>query len=123
MTRAGHTRISPLALRHTVETITAQAFGVPASGVTARLDDDAGRLAVTVSVPLAVPSLLEPRGEAGLSVVQRSREARSTIINEGLAITGMTLGRVDIRLTGAKHTAPAGRVDASQNRRQEGRGR
>ncbi|WCI08052.1 hypothetical protein PJ267_16210 [Arthrobacter sp. OVS8] len=123
MTRTGHTRISPAALRHTVEAITARAFGVQASGVSARLDDDSGKLAVAVSVPLAVPSLLEPRGEAGKSIVQRSREARSTIISEGLAITGMTLGGVDIRLTGAKHAAPAGRVDATQNRRQEGRGR
>lgn len=121
MTRAGHTRISPAALRQTVETITAQAFGVPASRVSAKLDDDAGKLAVAVSVPLAVPSLLEPRREAGRSIVERSRQARTTIINKGLAITGMTLGRVDIRLTGAKHAAPAGRVDATPERRREGR--
>ena len=121
MTRAGHTRITPAALRHTVEAITARAFGVHASGVSARLDDDSGRLGVAVSVPLALPSLLEPRAEAGQSIVDRSRKARSAIITEGRAITGMTLGRVDIRLLGGTRPAPAGTVGATQRRRQEGR--
>ena len=127
MTRAGHTRITQAALRHTVETITARAFGIPPSRVSAKLDDDSGKLAVAVSVPLALPSLLEPpsllerRPGPGRSIVDRSREARTAIITEGLAITGLTLGRVDIRLTGAKHTAPAGRVDAAQQRHHEGR--
>ncbi|WP_200913047.1 hypothetical protein [Arthrobacter sp. Leaf69] len=120
MTRAGHTRITQAALLRTVEAITARAFGVQASGVSARLDDDSGKLGVAVSVPLALPSLLEPRTAAGQSIVDRSREARSAIIREGLAITGMMLGRVDIRLLAGKHPAPAGTVGPTQIRRQEG---
>lgn len=121
MTRAGHTRISPAALRHTVETIAAQAFGVPPTDVSARLDDDSGRLGVSVSVPLALPSLLEPGTEAGRSLFDRSREARSAIISRALAITGRTLGRVDIRLGGAKHTMPVNRVDGTAERSRKDR--
>lgn len=121
MTRAGHNRITHAALRRTVEAITARAFGVHASGVSARLDDDSGRLGVAVSVPLVLPSLLQPRAEPGQSIADRSREARSAILREGLAITGMTLGRVDIRLLGGTHPAAAGTVGATQSRRQEGR--
>jgi hypothetical protein len=121
MTRAGHTRITQAALRHTLETITAHAFGVPPTLVSAKLDDDSGRLGVSVSVPLALPSLLAPGTAADRSIFDRSREARSAIINGGLAITGMTLGRVDIRLVGTKHSAPASRVDATQKQRQERR--
>lgn len=111
--RAGHTRVTPAALRHTVETIAARAFGVPGSNVTAVLEDDSGRLGATVSVQLALPSLLGPREDsAGGTVFERSRAAREDIITRGLDLTGRTLGRVNIRLTGAKPSPGPAKADA-----------
>src|SRR6478735_7124112 len=90
--RAGHTRITPAALRHTIETIAAHAFSVPRSDVAAVLDDDSGRLAARVSVKLALPPLLGPRrGPDGGTVFDRSRAARTAIIARGLDLTGRTL--------------------------------
>lgn len=103
MTRPGHTRITRTALRHTIETVTAHAFGVPRRNVAAELEDDAGRLAAAVTVQLALPPLLgSPQVLAGPSVFDRSRAARETIITRGRELTGMTMGRVDIRLSAAK---------------------
>ncbi|GAA2138039.1 hypothetical protein GCM10009825_24220 [Arthrobacter humicola] len=126
MTRAGQTRITPAALKHTVETIAASAFGVPRSNVAAALDDDSGRLAATVSVQLALAPLLDPQGMSrqgkdGGTLFDRSRAARTTIIARGLDLTGRTLGRVDIRLSGAKQSSDTARVDAPGGRNHQRR--
>ncbi|WP_374706768.1 hypothetical protein [Arthrobacter sp. NicSoilC12] len=113
MMRAGHTRITEAALRHTIETIAAHAFSVPRSDVAAVLDDDSGRLAARVSVKLALPLLLGPRrGPDGGTVFDRSRAARTAIITRGLDLTGRTLSSVDIRLSGAAQHSGTARVDA-----------
>ena len=65
MTRAGQTRITPAALKHTVETIAASAFGVPRPNAAAALEDDSGRLAATVSVQLPLPQPLGRQGMGG----------------------------------------------------------
>ncbi len=114
--RTGHTRIARTALRRTVETITARAFQVGGSNVTAELDDDSGRLGVKVSVQLALPPLLGPRPDAGTAldgtaldgtathgtVFEKAQAARTELVARSLELTGMELGRVDIRLTGSK---------------------
>ncbi|MCP1411324.1 hypothetical protein [Paenarthrobacter sp. A20] len=109
--RAGHTRIARTALRKTVETITARAFQVGGSNVTAELDDDSGRLGVRASVQLALPPLLGPRPDAGTTldgkathgtVFEKAQAARTELVARSLELTGMELGRVDIRLTGSK---------------------
>ncbi|WP_159706370.1 hypothetical protein [Arthrobacter sp. 18067] len=99
--RAGHTRIARTALRKTVETLTARAFQVGGSNVTAELEDDSGRLGVRVSVQLALPPLLGPR-KGGVTVFEQARAARAELVARSLELTGMELGRVDIRLSGAK---------------------
>ena len=121
MTRTGHTRITPAALKHTVETIAAGAFGVQGSNVAAVLADDSGRLAATISVQLALPPLLGGRrhgqGPDGGTVFDRSRAARAMIIARGLDLTGRALGRVDIRLSGAGQSSSLARVDAPDSRK------
>lgn len=113
MTRPGHTRITRAALRHTIEAVTAHAFGVPRRNITADLEDDAGRLAAAVTVRLALPALLGASLESGQgSLFDRSRAARAAIAARGQELTGRTLGRIDIRLSGSK-PAPAGRVDGT----------
>jgi len=102
MTRTGHTRITGTALRHTIEAVTAEAFGVPRGNVSAQMDDDAGQLAAAVTVQLAVPPLLGPRPDQPVSLFEKSRAARQAILDRAPQLTGMQLGRVDIRLSGAK---------------------
>lgn len=112
MTRPGHTRITRTALRHTIEAVTAHAFGVPRRNVTADLEDDAGRLAAAVTVRLALPDLLGTRPDVRQgSLFDRSRTARAAITAKGQELTGRSIGRVDIRLSGSK-PAPEARVDA-----------
>ncbi|ASN22007.1 hypothetical protein [Arthrobacter sp. YN] len=101
MSRAGHTRITQHALRKTLEAVTAQAFRVRAGNVAAELDDDAGRLGVSLAVKLSLPPLLGPRKTTG-TVFQQAQAARTQLVSRGLELTGLEIGRVDIRLAGAK---------------------
>lgn len=108
--RAGHTRLTHTAIRKTVESVTANAFSVAMGNVSAKLDDDAGKLGVSVSVKLALPQLLKPRNSAGSvgtgSVFEQAQTARKEIVARGTGITGLEIGRVDIRLTGGKAEQP-----------------
>ena len=100
--RAGHTRLTHTAIRKTVESVTANAFSVAMGNVSAKLDDDAGKL--------ALPQLLKPRNSAGSvgtgSVFEQAQTAREEIVARGTGITGLEIGRVDIRLTGGKAEQP-----------------
>ncbi|MET3904569.1 hypothetical protein [Paenarthrobacter sp. 4246] len=98
---AGHTRITQHALRKTLEAVTAQAFRVGAGNVAAELEDDAGKLGVRLSVKLALPPLLGPR-KTTATVFQQAQTARTQLVSRGLELTGLEIGRVDIRLAGAK---------------------
>jgi hypothetical protein len=121
--RAGHTRITSRALTQAVEAVTAQAFGLPAGTATAGLRDDAGLLAITVAVPLAVPPLLGPPAADPAAdhvpdvhvpdVFEQSEIARAAIIKHTAAVTGTIVSRVDIRLTGS-HRADFNRADFKQ---------
>lgn len=115
MTRAGHTRIAPAALKHTVEAVAAVAFGVPPGQVAAALDDDAGKLGVALTVRLPAPALLEPAPEHSPrhSAFEQAHIARLKVSIVGRQITGMELGRINIRLAAAKRRqAPDARVDS-----------
>ncbi|MGJ3191936.1 hypothetical protein [Paenarthrobacter sp. FR1] len=101
MSRAGHTRITQHALRKTLEAVTAQAFRIGAGNVAAELEDDAGKLGVSLSVKLSLPPLLGPRKTTD-TVFQQAQAARTQLVSRGLELTGLEIGRVDIRLAGAK---------------------
>jgi hypothetical protein len=103
--RAGHNRLTHTAIRKTVESVTANAFRVATGNVSATLDDDAGKLGVSVSVKLALPQLLKPRNGGG-TVFEQAQSAREQIVARGREITGLDIGRVDIRLTGGKAEQP-----------------
>ncbi len=100
--RAGHTRIARAALQKTVEAITARAFRVDAHQVRAELEDDAGKLGVNLTVKMALPPLLAPRKDSGGSIFDHAHAVRTELVARGLELTGLELGRVDIRLMGAK---------------------
>ncbi|HKU34957.1 MAG TPA: hypothetical protein VJP90_05360 [Paenarthrobacter sp.] len=101
--RSGHTRITHTALRKTLEAVTAQAFGVDAGAVAVELADDRGLLGVAATVKLMPPPLRNRH--AGPTMFERSHVARAAITDHGFALTGMMLGRVDIRLTAAKRAS------------------
>jgi|GEM_PF-826213 len=101
----GHNRITHNAIRKTVEAVTAQAFGVGKEGVTASLEDDGGKLGVSVSVKLTSGPLTKPRNGTG-TVFEQAQQARAEIVSRGTKLTGLEIGRVDIRLTGGKQEQP-----------------
>ena len=104
--RAGHTRISSQALTRTLEAITADAFAAPVKSVQARLRDQRGEIWVSVAVPAAIPPLTQAArnpaaaAEHGGSLYDRADAARRRIIDRARQLTGYTVGRVDIRLSG-----------------------
>ncbi|MGR0161948.1 hypothetical protein [Paenarthrobacter nitroguajacolicus] len=101
----GHNRITPNAIRQTVEAVTARAFRVGRVNVTASLEDDAGKLGVSVSVKLTLAPLMEPRNGTD-TVFELAQQARTEIVSRGAELTGLEIGRVDIRLTGGNHEQP-----------------
>lgn len=141
--RQGHTRMAPAALRHAVEAVAADAFGVRRNDVSAALQDDAGKLGVNLLVRLPAPPLLvraavpmDSRDRAAPEraaqdmaapdrerpalfepVFERARTARRQIALLGGRITGMECGRISIRLAGAGHSPSEPRVDGEQDRR------
>ena len=116
MTRRGYNRISPAALRHTLETVAADAFGVPGKNVEADLRDDGGTLGAAISVMLPLPPLLQPgpgtgTTPAGGTLFEQTRAARDTILRRGADLSGLLMGTVDITLTGARQPHRTSRVD------------
>lgn len=103
-TLAGFTRISRTALNRVLAAITADAFDLKASQVKAEANDDGGKLAITVSVPVKVPSLadiardntlLERRGG---SLPEFAQAVRVTLSERAAELTGSSIGRVNIDL-------------------------
>ncbi|NSX38655.1 hypothetical protein HTS88_19935 [Pseudarthrobacter oxydans] len=116
MTRRGYNRISPAALRHTLETVAADAFGVPGKNVEADLRDDGGTLGAAISVMLPLPPLLQPSPGTGTppaagTLFEQTRAARDTILRRGADLSGLLMGTVDITLTGARQPHRTSRVD------------
>ncbi|MET3922467.1 hypothetical protein ABIB26_003427 [Arthrobacter sp. UYEF20] len=109
--QAGHTRIAPNALTHTIGAVTAEAFTVPAGEVKVSLRDDAGRLAISVRVPVTVLPLAEAArhpeqvSAGGGTLYERAGAARATIAERLHRLTGADIGGIDIRLTAAHHPA------------------
>lgn len=101
MSRQGHTRIAPAALRKTVEAVTCQAFGIPQADVSASLRDDTGKLGVDLLVRLPAPTLLAPAPEDRPPLFEQAEIARLKISFMGRQVAGMELGKINIRLGAA----------------------
>ncbi|WP_457946535.1 hypothetical protein ACTAQI_13505 [Pseudarthrobacter sp. alpha12b] len=117
--RRGHTRIAQAALRHTMEAVAADAFGVRRDDVFATLKDDTGRLGVDLLVRLPPPPLTRRvlGAQEQHSAFERASIARLRISSMGQQVTGMECGRINIRLAGAGRPVPEKRVDHRQGRR------
>lgn len=98
----GRTKIAPRAVRRVVSAVTAEALGVDSKDVTVELADEGGSLTVVAKSPIHVNPLGEiGRREPG-TLVDRLSTAQTTIRDRSLQLTGSTIRRVDLEITGAQ---------------------
>ncbi|MDN5756417.1 MAG: hypothetical protein L0J68_01710 [Micrococcaceae bacterium] len=101
--RAGHTRISTQALTSSARIIASEVFDVQPGSIRVSLNDEFGALALRLSLPLPIAPLAydRPAGlDASESVMGRARDARSTVRDRFVELTGSHVSRVDVRVTG-----------------------
>lgn len=109
--RAGRTRVGVKALRAVATAVTAEAMGVDTRDVSVDLVDDDGLLGVSVTTAIALPSLAGPQ-RTTTTALDRAAETQTVVRDRMLALTGSTVGTVDLRLTTARiSTTAARRVD------------
>ncbi|NKX51611.1 hypothetical protein HER39_13755 [Arthrobacter deserti] len=105
---AGHTRVSTQALPTTAQGVAAEVLGIPPELVRATWRDDSGSLALSLSLPLGIPSLdrvlADPELVAGFggTVRDRAQAAKGLILERIARLSGSVLSRVDIRVTGVR---------------------
>ena len=103
----GRTTVSARALNRLVCAVAADALGVDPSAVSAAITDDQGSLALTVSAPIRVVALTRVNRDpsvvtrTGGTILERAEHARQHIHYRVGELTGSTLSRVTVRLTGA----------------------
>ncbi|MEC5184734.1 hypothetical protein RCH12_002204 [Cryobacterium sp. MP_3.1] len=99
----GRITVRQRALNTVARAVSAEALGVPPAQVTVTLQDDRGRLGVSVVAPISVPDLdtVTP-GDAGDSVLHRVRDAQAQIRAGTTRLTGYQVGQVDVRVSGAR---------------------
>lgn len=105
---AGRTTIGAKALDRVVAGVASQALGVSVKQVSAKLTDEAGLLGLSISAPIRLDPLerlAQNPGSitrAGGTVLERAERARRRIHAEVESITGSTVSRVEVRLTGVQ---------------------
>ncbi|WP_323960028.1 hypothetical protein GC088_00820 [Arthrobacter sp. JZ12] len=105
---AGHNRISTQALTSTACAVAADVLHVPVREIRASWFDDGGLLALSLALPVSIPSLhrvaADPAAVAnfGGTVSERVHRAKGAILERVMQLSGSRLSRVDIRVTGAR---------------------
>lgn len=105
---SGHNRISTQALTSLAKAAAAEALGVDAQDVRVDWADDAGLLALSLVSPIRVPPLpavVRDTGRVaafGGSILDRTVAAKARILTTVTALSGASLSRVDIRISGVK---------------------
>lgn len=97
----GRNTITSRAVRRVVSAVTAEELGVKASEVSVGLSDARGDLTVTASAPIHVAPLGADARQSG-TVLERLSSAQTTIRERCLQLTGSTISRVDLHITGAQ---------------------
>lgn len=106
----GRTRITSRALDRIVTRVTADAFGVDPRQVVLDIEDARGDLSLRVRTPLRVPALDEIARDpatvtrGGGPILDRANQARESIRERVASITGSTVSRVILEITGADIT-------------------
>ncbi|ARC58363.1 hypothetical protein AS850_14855 [Frondihabitans sp. 762G35] len=96
----GRTKITSRAVRRVVSAVTAEALSVDASDVSVELVDDRGSLTVIAKSPIHVRPLGDVGRRSSGTLLERLGAAQTTIRDRCLQLTGSTIGRVDLRITG-----------------------
>ena len=99
----GHITVRRQALTTVARAVSADALGVDPGQVTVTLRDDRGLLGLDVVTPISMPDLdtVGP-GYTGTTLLQRLHDAQADIRTDTTRITGNQVGRVDIRVRGAR---------------------
>ncbi len=95
----GRVAVTARALERTVTAIAAERLGVPRRDVSITLADDRGLLSISVTGPLRVAALREPR--RGPGVLTRIETARTAILDDVTRILGSTVGLVSVTVSRA----------------------
>ncbi|MCU1572017.1 MAG: hypothetical protein JWO93_99 [Micrococcaceae bacterium] len=104
----GHNRVSAQALSSVAKAVAAESFHVPPAEVRTSWSDDRGLLVLALSLPAAVPPLVDlVRDPAGLEPVggslwDRALAAQENIRQRVTGLTGAEITRVDVRITGIR---------------------
>lgn len=105
---SGHNRISTQALTSTACAVAAEVLDAPVRDIRASWSDDAGLLALSLALPITVPSLHRVAADStavtvfGGSVEDRVHRAKGEILKRLTELSGSRLSRVDIRVTGVR---------------------
>ncbi|HAG60880.1 MAG TPA: hypothetical protein DIT15_00965 [Arthrobacter bacterium] len=105
---SGHNRISTQALTSLAKMAAAEALGVEPQDVWADWADDDGLLALSLVSPIRIPPLTAVLRDAGRvaayggSIWDRTVAAKTRILSTVTALSGASLSRVDIRISGVK---------------------
>ncbi|KQQ05290.1 MULTISPECIES: hypothetical protein [unclassified Rathayibacter] len=94
---AGTVTLSVRSIERTALAIVHEELGVDVSAIRVRLSDDDGGLALSVSTPV----VLADAATAG-TVLDRLHRDRTRIAARMQALTGRSVSRVDIRVTGTR---------------------
>ncbi|MBL0706073.1 hypothetical protein JJE72_11205 [Sinomonas sp. JC656] len=108
-TLAGLNRVSTQALTSLAQAAAAAELGVRPSDVRVDWSDDAGLLALRIVAPVAIPDLgTEGAGldAWGGSVWERCARAKGVILESVTRLSGATLSRVDLRISGMRVGRP-----------------
>ncbi|WP_307112879.1 hypothetical protein [Sinomonas atrocyanea] len=104
---AGLNRVSTQALTSLAQAAAAAELGIRPAEVRADWSDDAGLLALRIVAPIAIPDLSDAGSPAdpsvwGGSVWERCAVAKGRILDSVARLSGATLSRVDIRISGMR---------------------
>jgi hypothetical protein len=97
----GRNKITSRAVRRVVSAVTAEALEVTASDVSVELADRDGALNVIAKTPIRITPLGLPTRSSG-TLLERLTSAQSTIRDRVLQLTGSSIDRVDLQITGAE---------------------
>ncbi|SMH30454.1 hypothetical protein SAMN06295885_0430 [Rathayibacter oskolensis] len=100
---AGTVTITVRSIERTALAIAHEELDVEVSAIRVHLSDDRGGLALAITTPVVLePPLSAAPGSPGGSVLDRLHRDRARIASRMEALTGRTVTRVDIRVTGTR---------------------
>lgn len=104
---SGLNRVSTQALTSLAQAAAAAELGIRPADVRADWSDDAGLLALRIVAPVAIPDLSDAGAQADLSawggsVWERCAAAKGRILDSVARLSGTTLSRVDLRVSGMR---------------------